>query len=476
MIRPQPRDGQRPRPNCLFWARSRADLTPCPDWALKRIPRHAPAVLEMLNQGEQRWREIEYGRVRSRLGLTQAQVERCMLALRNTGLIEFRVQRRRFQTLDEGTGEWLEGYGSQAWARPLASCDKGRSGALATYVPEDFLRMAEKRNTRGGKRPGAGRPRKSNAGVTPTSCADNSLKLDVVGKSNDGIIYNTYSHSSDSINPRRGASFDAAPAASLSFKSEGTGFDLDALANILRSDQDSAGARPAKPARRERIPATQRGPRPQVPPLDEPETRWVGTRIRVPDMPTSFAVKDAAAAGDHELAGRSREARVRIVVDAYNAALVKVYGPGEARGYFRPDLTRSKLYPLLCAAADVLCDRDIPPGSWAEWRLAQAKARGEKPWPIGRVMQPKTVARCWGLWKHEAHVPAEIVKKYDRWHIEQMLRAREAWARWEWGEDPPMSSTKWYGDMRREERARGELDPLFNWPSPRNSPMRGAPR
>lgn len=218
----------------------------------------------------------------------------------------------------------------------------------------------------------------------------------------------------------------------------------------------------------------ERGPAPRIPAFDTPAVKWEGLRLRVPEMPSRDEIAAAVASGDPEMAGRWRERRVEVVVAGYNHAVRAVYG-ADAKRFVRKDLTRSKLYGALSAAADVMCEHDVPPGEWAEWRLRYLLGKGmAEPAFIGQVMNAKTVAKMRGFFRSTAKVDAQPKQDYQRWHYEQMFRAAEAQRRWEWGDEPDgrtaVAATPWYYEMRRAERARGELDPLLNWPSPKNDP------
>lgn len=439
------------RPNCQMWARNRADLLPCPAWAFGRLPRHALAVLERLSRHEQRWAWVDYPRLGRHLGLTIRQVARSVLALRQTGLVEFVVRSRRVQLVAEAD----ERYGRQAWARPLASCMKRADGTFALYVPEGFLTMAEKRGTRGGRRPGAGRKAKSNrqepSEAVNTKCAESVDGAQPAGKSNRSILQSTDLDLLDPITFPEGKRRSAEPPGGVGFSETDKALDFDL-------------SLPAVSRRRQPIPTDQRGPRPSVPAFDRPAVRYEGLRSRVPE-PTAA---QRAQMGEDAV----REARVSAVVFGFDAALRKVYG---GRGFYCRDITRSKVYPQLVAAADVLCEHDIPPGEWAEWRLGEAKKRGEKPWALGRVMQATVIHKLRGFFRRTAKADPTPRQDWKPYHLEQRLRAREADLRWKWGDDPPMLNfPREYTAMRERERQMGDAyaDPLFNWPSPNNKPGR----
>jgi hypothetical protein len=214
--------------------------------------------------------------------------------------------------------------------------------------------------------------------------------------------------------------------------------------------------------KRQPIPTGQRGERPRIPAFDIPPVRHEGLRARVPEVPS----KDIDRLGGPVAV---RGLQVDAVVRGYAVAVRKVYGTS----FYCKDITRTRAYPQLVQAAEILLEHDIPPGEWAEWRLTFAKEKGEPAWPLGRVMQPASIKKLRGYFRHAGKVDATPRRDWKPYHDEQRYRAREADLLWKWGENPPMLTfPKTYTDMRAKERKLGKeyADPLYNWPSPNNAP------
>lgn len=449
------------KPNCWAWAQPLKLGGIQIELQISRLTPGTLRLLEKLSSHELRWKRVAYEGWTAK---EKRQIGRRVRCLRKSKLAEVSVRKRRSNLFCISTGNALDMHGTDVWIRPLASCRKRKDGTHTLYATEEARMAIEARNTRGGKRLGAGRKRKSKASLskapdegvfcpkctkahkTPLDEVDGAEKSKASPKaSSDVCICSDLSEGEDDE-----SSVPAASSPEQKSDEGSTGFDPDSVADLSQN------------VRREKLPLEKRGPRPSIPGLDRPAVKYPDLRIRIPEMLPDVPV-------DSDYYARLRELQVAALVNGYDGAVRRVYG---GRGFFCKDITRSKIYPALLKAVDVMVAEDIPPGEWAEWRLREAKKQGawRKPWPLGRVFQPKVVHRLRGYFRHAAKTSPDAVQDWKPWHNEQLYRTREAELTWIWGANPPMLAfPQWYTKMRAAEIKQGCVDPLELWQSPRNT-------
>ena len=219
--------------------------------------------------------------------------------------------------------------------------------------------------------------------------------------------------------------------------------DLDRALSLLDSLQPGASAR--RP-----LPLDKRGPRPVIPAKDPIPRIAQGHPLLPEGAPDAF--------------------RAQLLVEAYNAAHLAVYG---VRGYAfgKGSVERSKLFSALVKAATALDEHAISPRAWAEWRLRFGAQSGTK-LNLTRVFSAGMIAKHEKFFRAAAEHAGGYRLAPEKWHIEQFLREREALRRWEWGDSGKADEVHyvgpdagWYYAMRRQERRAGFLDPLDCWTS-----------
>jgi hypothetical protein len=158
-------------------------------------------------------------------------------------------------------------------------------------------------------------------------------------------------------------------------------------------------------------------------------------------------------------------ALVGAMLECYRNAHAKVMG-APSMHFARGDVSRSKHYPALVRAARALLEHEVPPESWAEWRMQYMKAKRQEA-PLLRVCNTTTIERQHGYYRRSFD-GGGVTYLFERIHYEQLFRTQEAGmyrangcrvvdhVRW-----PP-----WYGELRRVEIDDGMLDPIEGWPMP----------
>jgi hypothetical protein len=166
--------------------------------------------------------------------------------------------------------------------------------------------------------------------------------------------------------------------------------------------------------------------------------------------------------------------QVRLIVRAYNRAVQDVYGtPGKV---FLPEIPeRSKLFPKLKDAADVLAEHGIPPYAWAIWVLQHSKDRdvraskSARPLYILAVFGAQYIAKRRGWFRKTTEHSYGHALKVERVHLEQLYRRQEYDRRQRGMTAPLMFLPPWYADIRKTEIAQGHEDPMVCFPRARST-------
>lgn len=155
------------------------------------------------------------------------------------------------------------------------------------------------------------------------------------------------------------------------------------------------------------------------------------------------------------------EQRARFMVTSYRRAIKKVYGV-DWWHFSKGDITKSKWFKALVAAAQAMFDHAVAPEHWAEWRLRHMRSKGSKNAPpITVVMSAKIVSGIAGWFRKDCIMPVPMAVITQE-HRVQFWRSSERWRRWRFHGDERavwQAVPVWYYEMRRAEVYAGHEDP-----------------
>lgn len=446
------------RPNCWYWAKEDQSLVPMPTWAWRCLPPKTGDLAELLcSHVNDEPVEVDYDWLCYKAGLSASQAARRVAVLRDLGL--FKVYHRTYKCGRRGAGGPVPGFGTQVWAQPLASFMRAKNGVVA-YVPKAFVEAVMEQPTHGGRRPGAGRKRKSSCRVITNGAPANLLISETEKESSCAAFQRATVNSNKACSSLLGSIALNQGGAEAAPMPPGGGC-------LTKPDPAESTSQPAKPCSLDDLfdmfertprpagafrypPESELGPAPVIPPKD-PVPRVSFGHCLIPEQATPATC-------------------AQLLVESFNGASRTVYGVRCPLAFVNSDVSRSKHYQALVKAAEVLVEYDIAPRAWAEWRLGHAKKVGRR-MGITQVFQAKTIEKMRGFYRRSFDGEPGWVAKPERMHYEQLFRQMEAWSWWRRGrprtrpEFTPITAAPWYYEMRRKERLQGYWDPLDMWTS-----------
>jgi len=170
--------------------------------------------------------------------------------------------------------------------------------------------------------------------------------------------------------------------------------------------------------------------------------------------------------------------RVRNLAASYRHAVKEVYGTTcnvlkfcTCKQKDRSDcsgecIVKSKVFPALTTAAEVLIEHEIAPEEWAMWRIKNAKKMGQKVPPITLVFNAHLIHKYRGWFSRDYDGPRGNRLVLKKENYEQLYRNKEVWEANRGVPEPwkTVSAPAWYREMREQEVAAGHVDPTDFWP------------